>query len=170
VKFLVDMPLSPALAGALTAQGHDAVHASTAGLDRASDAEILVCAGQDGRTVITADLDYPRLLALCRGRGPEPDPIPRRRLEGGGSGRANAAASRQFWRERHRSQHHRRGPRSSAPPASADILAGLWVGVVEPRRRPTAVTGAWQNKLRASLHILRYSPRDAETCRRGRTP
>jgi predicted nuclease of predicted toxin-antitoxin system len=70
VKFLVDMPLSPALAGALTAHGHDAVHASTAGLDRASDAEILVRAGQDGRTVITADLDYPRLLALAGAVGP----------------------------------------------------------------------------------------------------
>jgi predicted nuclease of predicted toxin-antitoxin system len=50
VKFLVDMPLPPALAHWLEARGHDAVHASTLDLDRASDAEILARAAQDMRT------------------------------------------------------------------------------------------------------------------------
>jgi predicted nuclease of predicted toxin-antitoxin system len=33
------------------------------GLGRAADTEILTRAAQDARTVVTADLDYPRLLA-----------------------------------------------------------------------------------------------------------
>jgi predicted nuclease of predicted toxin-antitoxin system len=70
VKFLVDMPLSPALAVWLRARGHDAIHASTSGLDSAPDAEILARAAQEMRTVITADLDYPRLLALAGATGP----------------------------------------------------------------------------------------------------
>jgi predicted nuclease of predicted toxin-antitoxin system len=70
VKFLIDMPLSPSLAHKLVAGGHDAVHASALGLDRAADAEILTRALQDARTVVTADPDYPRLLALAGAEGP----------------------------------------------------------------------------------------------------
>ncbi len=70
MKFLVDMPLSPALAAWLRGQGHDAVHASEAGLERASDADILVFATRAARTIVTADLDYPRLLALARTTDP----------------------------------------------------------------------------------------------------
>ena len=64
------MPLSPALARWLVARGHDAVHAFDLGLDRAADTEILTRATQDARTVVTADLDYPRLLALAGAAGP----------------------------------------------------------------------------------------------------
>ena len=64
MKFLVDMPLSPALALWLAGQGHDAVHASTIGLAAAPDTEIIVRARNEEQIVITADLDYPRLLAL----------------------------------------------------------------------------------------------------------
>src|SRR5438270_9009830 len=63
VRFLVDMPLPPGLARWLTAQGHDAVHASSMGLDRSTDTEILERARQHGQMVVTADLDYPRPLA-----------------------------------------------------------------------------------------------------------
>jgi predicted nuclease of predicted toxin-antitoxin system len=70
VKFLVDMPLSASLAKWLADQGHDAVHATAIGLDRAPDAEIIARAAQDERTIITADLDYPRLLALAGAVGP----------------------------------------------------------------------------------------------------
>jgi len=70
VKFLVDMPLSPGLARWLATQGHDAVHASALGLDRAPDTEILVHAARDNRAVVTADLDYPRLLALAEAACP----------------------------------------------------------------------------------------------------
>ena len=60
------MPLSPALAVWLRDQGYDAVHAAELGLNRAPDIEIIARAKQDGRTIITIDLDYPRLLALAR--------------------------------------------------------------------------------------------------------
>jgi predicted nuclease of predicted toxin-antitoxin system len=36
------------------------------GLNRAPDIEIMARAKQEGRTIVTADLDYPRLLALAR--------------------------------------------------------------------------------------------------------
>jgi len=35
-------------------------------LDRASDDEIIDRARMEGRTIVTADLDYPRLLALAQ--------------------------------------------------------------------------------------------------------
>lgn len=66
MKFLVDMPLSPHLAAWLREQGHDAVHAAESGLNRAPDADIVARAKQEHRTIVTADLDYPRLLALAR--------------------------------------------------------------------------------------------------------
>jgi predicted nuclease of predicted toxin-antitoxin system len=70
VKFLVDMPLSPALGRWLETQGHDAVHASALSLNRASDADIIARAALEGRIIVTADLDYPRLLALTGATGP----------------------------------------------------------------------------------------------------
>jgi predicted nuclease of predicted toxin-antitoxin system len=70
VKFLIDMQLSPDLAVWLCNQGHDATHASTTGLAQASDQEILEVAKKNQRIVVTADLDYPRLLALVAASGP----------------------------------------------------------------------------------------------------
>lgn len=64
MRFLVDMPLSPNLAAWLRDNGHDAVHAAALGLHRAPDLEIMTRAKREDRTMITADLDYPRLLAL----------------------------------------------------------------------------------------------------------
>lgn len=70
MRFLVDMPLSPTLAASLRVQGHDAVHAADLNLDRASDSDIVSFAKRDGRTIVTADLDYPRLLALAQADSP----------------------------------------------------------------------------------------------------
>lgn len=70
MKFLIDMPLPPALALWLRGQGHDAVHALDLGLDRAPDTDIIARAIADKRTVIRADLDCPRLLALSHATGP----------------------------------------------------------------------------------------------------
>jgi predicted nuclease of predicted toxin-antitoxin system len=70
VNFLIDMPLSPEVAFWLRQQGHDAVHASELGLAQALDVEILEFAGKEDRVIITADLDYPRLLALAQAEGP----------------------------------------------------------------------------------------------------
>jgi predicted nuclease of predicted toxin-antitoxin system len=66
------MPLPPALAQWLSGRGHDAVHALDLALDRAPDTEIIGRAVTDKRTIITADLDYPRLLALSRATEPSP--------------------------------------------------------------------------------------------------
>ena len=70
MKFLVDMPLSPERAVWLTQRGHDAQHVSKLGLARAADGEILERARAEHRVVVTADLDYPRLLALAQLDGP----------------------------------------------------------------------------------------------------
>ncbi|MBW7973601.1 DUF5615 family PIN-like protein [Bradyrhizobium sp. BR 10289] len=70
MKFLIDMPLSPALSRWLTDTGHDTVHASDIGLHDASDVEIIGRARQEARTVVTADLDYPRLIATAGSDSP----------------------------------------------------------------------------------------------------
>lgn len=70
MRFLVDMPLSPELATWLGKLGHDAVHAGDIGLDRASDVIVLKRARMEQRVVVTADLDYTRLLALSQADGP----------------------------------------------------------------------------------------------------
>ncbi len=70
MKFLVDMPLSPMLAAWLRGQGHDAVHAAELGLIRTRDIDLMARAKQEGRTIVTADLDYPRLLALAQTTDP----------------------------------------------------------------------------------------------------
>jgi predicted nuclease of predicted toxin-antitoxin system len=70
MRFLIDMPLSPTLALWLRQQGHDAVHAGEMGLHQAPDVLILEYARGEGRIVLTADLDYPRLLALTKAQQP----------------------------------------------------------------------------------------------------
>src|SRR5438874_13275557 len=58
------MPVTPDAAPHLRAAGHDAVHAADLGLARSSDNELLTVARREERVIITADLDYPRLIAL----------------------------------------------------------------------------------------------------------
>jgi predicted nuclease of predicted toxin-antitoxin system len=70
MKFLIDMPLSPELATWLKEQGYNAVHASDIGLYTASDETILEHARTEQQVIITADLDYPRILALTQANGP----------------------------------------------------------------------------------------------------
>jgi len=60
------MPLSPRLAEWLRAEGHEAIHAWEAELSQATDAEILQRARDEGMVVVTADLDFPRLLAVSQ--------------------------------------------------------------------------------------------------------
>lgn len=67
---LLDMPVSRSLLSVLEAHGHRGVHAQEIGLDRAADREVLAVARYENRVVITADLDYPRLLALSAAEGP----------------------------------------------------------------------------------------------------
>jgi predicted nuclease of predicted toxin-antitoxin system len=70
VRFLIDMPVSPRLVPWLLDRGHDAVHAVELGLSSATDDRILDWARKDQRIIITADLDYPRILALSGAEGP----------------------------------------------------------------------------------------------------
>ncbi len=70
MRFIIDMPLSPVLADWLRQQGHDTVHVSDLGQAKALDVEILEYASREHRVIITADLDYPRLLALSQAEGP----------------------------------------------------------------------------------------------------
>jgi predicted nuclease of predicted toxin-antitoxin system len=64
------MPLSPDLAQWLRAESHNAVHAAELSMNRSPDSEILQAAADSGRVVITADLDFPRLLAGLGSTGP----------------------------------------------------------------------------------------------------
>jgi predicted nuclease of predicted toxin-antitoxin system len=70
MKFLLDMPVSAILLDVLEGSGHEGVHANQIGKDRATDAELLEIARRENRVVITADLDFPRLLALSAVTGP----------------------------------------------------------------------------------------------------
>jgi len=70
MEVLLDMPVSPLLIEVLQVHGHEGVHAHEVDLDRAPDCELLEIARRENRVVITADLDFPRLLALSSADGP----------------------------------------------------------------------------------------------------
>lgn len=64
MKFLLDANLSPTLIEPLHQAGHDATHVADLGLLRASDDAIFDLAAAEGYVVITADNDFPMMLAL----------------------------------------------------------------------------------------------------------
>jgi predicted nuclease of predicted toxin-antitoxin system len=70
MRFLLDMPVSSSLLQLLRALGHEGVHAHEISRDRASDSELIALALQEDRVVVTADLHFPRLLALSSAEGP----------------------------------------------------------------------------------------------------
>jgi predicted nuclease of predicted toxin-antitoxin system len=70
VRPLIDESLQHDLAGALSGQGHDAVHVADLGLQGAPDVEVLAKARTDDRVVVTADTDFGTLLALSGASGP----------------------------------------------------------------------------------------------------
>jgi predicted nuclease of predicted toxin-antitoxin system len=70
MRFLLDMPVSFLLLNVLQAYGHEGVHAHQIGKDRAADDELLEIARRESRVIITADLDFPRLVALSLAEGP----------------------------------------------------------------------------------------------------
>jgi predicted nuclease of predicted toxin-antitoxin system len=64
LRFLGDMNLSPLTVDALQGEGWQIVRVSTLLPATASDLEILELARQEGRAIITQDLDFSALLAL----------------------------------------------------------------------------------------------------------
>jgi predicted nuclease of predicted toxin-antitoxin system len=70
MKLLVDMNLPPRWVGFLAANKVEAVHWSTVGDPRASDAVIMKWALDRGYSVFTHDLDFTAILALAGAAGP----------------------------------------------------------------------------------------------------
>ncbi len=70
MKFLLDMPVSFLLLDVLQQYGHEGVHAYQIGKDRAPEDELREIARRESRVIITADLDFPRLMALSLAEGP----------------------------------------------------------------------------------------------------
>lgn len=69
MRFLVDAQLPPALAEALRAEGHDAVHVADLNMLGATDAMIWKQAIADLATLVTKDRDF-TLLRAARRNGP----------------------------------------------------------------------------------------------------
>ena len=69
-RVLLDQGLAPGAAALLRSQGWDAVHVSEAGLERASDPEILEFARQREMTCVTLDHDFHAHLALSLAGSP----------------------------------------------------------------------------------------------------
>ena len=70
MKFLADMGLARSTVAFLHAQGHDAVHLRDQGLQRLEDDEIIEKARNEGRVVLTHDLDFGRIIAVSRATVP----------------------------------------------------------------------------------------------------
>jgi predicted nuclease of predicted toxin-antitoxin system len=64
MKFLADMGISPRTVAKLRKAGHDAVHLVEEGLEKLEDREILTKAKDEGRIILTVDLDFGYLLAV----------------------------------------------------------------------------------------------------------
>ena len=80
MKFLIDNNLSPRLADALKAVGHDAVHVRDLRMQAATDHVVLERTKADERILVSADTDFGGLLA--RSGASTPSVILIRRLAG----------------------------------------------------------------------------------------
>jgi len=70
MRFLLDMNLPPVMADWLRSEGHDAVHVRDIGLAHLPDREVFARAAEDGRIVVTFDLDFGEIIGLARATGP----------------------------------------------------------------------------------------------------
>lgn len=64
MRFLADMGISPRTVNWLKAAGYDAIHLVEEGLEQLADDAILVKARDEGRILLTVDLDFGYLLAV----------------------------------------------------------------------------------------------------------
>lgn len=64
MKLLIDNALSPSVADRLRRAGHDVLHVRDVGKSRATDAEIIELALEQGRVIVSADTDFGTLLTL----------------------------------------------------------------------------------------------------------
>lgn len=70
MRLLLDANLSTQLLGPLREAGYDAIHVVEVDLHTATDPEIFDHAVAEGFVVVTADSDFPMLLALRRAESP----------------------------------------------------------------------------------------------------
>lgn len=63
MRFLADMGISPTTVAFLQGLGHDALHLHDQGLDRLPDPAVLGKARDEGRVLLTHDLDFGELVA-----------------------------------------------------------------------------------------------------------
>lgn len=70
MRFLAGMGLAQNTVSFLRAQGHDAVHLRDFGLQRLKDEQIVEKARQEGRVILTHDLDFGRIVALSSATQP----------------------------------------------------------------------------------------------------
>ena len=70
MKFLCDMPVSHSTSKWLIDKGHDSIHARELGLEKASDDEIMTIAEEEGRVIVTCDLDFGDLMAASGDKSP----------------------------------------------------------------------------------------------------
>ena len=68
MRFIADICMDVRVATWLNAQGHDATHLRDQGLQRLPDGEIFDKAIAESRVVVTFDLDFGEIVALCKGR------------------------------------------------------------------------------------------------------
>lgn len=68
MQFLADMCMDVRVVSWLNAQGHDAIHLRDQGLQRLSNGGIFEKAITESRVVVTFDLDFGEIVALCKGR------------------------------------------------------------------------------------------------------
>ncbi len=64
MRFLIDQAVSPLLVEWLREAGHDAHHVRERGRSRARDEEIFAAASEEEAVIVTADLDFSRIIAL----------------------------------------------------------------------------------------------------------
>jgi predicted nuclease of predicted toxin-antitoxin system len=64
MRFLADMGVAQRIVEWLRSEGHDTIHLREQGLQRLPNGEIFTKAAQEGRIILTFDLDFGEIVAL----------------------------------------------------------------------------------------------------------